>query len=45
MHKLKTEKTLLKVVLKANPLLKIPLGILGFEVNEIEDVEEDAELN
>jgi hypothetical protein len=36
---------LLKVVLKANPLLRIPLGTLGFEVNDIEDIEEDAEIN
>jgi hypothetical protein len=31
--------------LKANPLLKVPLGALGFEVKEIEEIEEDVEIN
>lgn len=34
---------MLKIVLKANPLLKIPLGALGLNVNEADDVNEDAE--
>jgi hypothetical protein len=33
----------LKTVLKANPILKIPLGTLGFNVNEGENSSEDPE--